>query len=97
MKNYTKLLNYIILIVQKLLKEIPLFLIASMFGVFGFILPSEKPLIASLPKSSAMMKRIFGDAVFGTSILVSSFESFEQEKMTKTIDNNKTDFILFIL
>ena len=33
--------------VQKLLKEIPLFLIASMFGVFGFILPSEKPLIAS--------------------------------------------------
>jgi F0F1-type ATP synthase assembly protein I len=28
---------------QKLLNEIPLFLIISMFGVLGFIVPSEKP------------------------------------------------------
>ncbi len=68
-----------------------------MFGVLGFIVPSEKPFIASLPKSSAIIKRTFGDSVLGTSMPVFSFVSFEQEKITKTIDTNKTDFIFFIL
>jgi hypothetical protein len=69
-----------------------------MFGVLGFMVPSEKPLIASLPKSSAMMKRIFGDPVFDIPVIISpSSVFFEQEKVTKTINNNKTDFIRFIL
>jgi len=79
---------------QKLLKEIPLFLMASIFGVLGFIMPSEKLLIASLPKSSAMMKRIFGDSAFVISILFSCSIYLEQEKK---ISKTRSSSFLIIL
>ena len=55
---------------------------APMFGVLGFILPSVKPLIASLPKSSAIIKRIFGDCIKSTI-------SFESSDLLQLIIINK--------
>jgi len=51
---------------QKLLKVNPLLRSVSIFGVLGFTLPSIYPLIASFPKSSAIMSNILGVLMLGT-------------------------------
>ena len=83
--------------VQKLLKEIPLFLMASMLGVFGFILPSVKPFMASLPKSSAIIKRILGVSELDISVLFPSSFEHENTILIKAVDINKTNFNFFLL
>jgi hypothetical protein len=70
---------------QKLVKVSPLVLIASKLGVFGLILPSVYPLMASLPKSSAIINKILGDT-FSVESFVFSLLSEEQPKVKRRMN-----------
>ena len=73
--------------------EIPPFLMVLIFGVFGLMLPSEKPLMASFPRSSAIISRMFGDSVEGISI--ESFLQAENRIAQQTESTDNLNFMFF--
>ena len=75
---------------QRLLNVSPSFLILSKLGVFGLILPSEKPEVASFHMSSAMIKRIFGLS----EVLILGWSSSLLQLTNKAINRHSEKYLI---
>jgi hypothetical protein len=79
---------------QKLVKLSPLVLSASIFGVLGFMPPPVNPLMASFPKSSAMINRTFGGVSSPDGVMMTLSSSLQPRKAEIT---NATKIICVFL
>ncbi|CAI8293058.1 MAG: Uncharacterised protein [Flavobacteriaceae bacterium] len=78
----------------------PSFLILLILGVFGLMIPSENPTVASLPISSAIINKIFGLEKFvSVSPLSTPSELLSplQATIIKVKKRYSSFFIMFVL
>ena len=77
--------------VQKLLNNNPLVLIKSILGVLGFINPSLYPLMASFPRSSAIMKMCIRDRLKTVELYRSGY-TFIDLGTSNSLPNNEINY-----